>query len=86
MTERREVVLDLRHLPPPQPLEIALQELAALPRGTALRLVLVHEPLPLLALLPDRGIAWACRAVAEGEVHVTCWRAGDAVAAGSAAP
>lgn len=81
MTATGEILRDLRDLPPPRPLEVALEELAALPAGACLHLVLVHEPLPLLALLPPRGIEWRVTTTAPGEVHVLLWRAGDEVAA-----
>lgn len=77
MSGARAIVRDLRDLPAPRPLEIALEELARLRAGEGLVLVLVHEPHPLLALLPDRGIAWRCRVVAPGEARVACWREGD---------
>jgi hypothetical protein len=66
-------------------LERALAELAALPRGRCLHLVLPHEPLPLLALLPDRGVEHEVLDVAPGEVHVLCWHAADSAGAALAA-
>lgn len=77
MTSGRDTARDLRDLAPPRPLEIALDGLAGLERGDCLHLVLRHEPKPLFALLPDRGIRWITRAVASDEVHVLCWRSGD---------
>lgn len=81
MTWAAEILRDLRDLPPPRPLEVALEELAVLPAGSRLHLVLIHEPAPLFALLPARGIEWSVTMAAPGEVHVLLWRAGDEVAA-----
>jgi uncharacterized protein (DUF2249 family) len=77
--------LDLRELPPPQPLERALAAIDALAEGAFVHLVLVHEPLPLLALLPDRAIAWRVVERGRGETHVICWRRDDAAATQAAA-
>ena len=81
MTRAAEILRDLRDLPPPRPLEVALAELAALPAGACLHLVLIHEPMPLFALLPGRGIEWRVTTAAPGEVHVLLWRVGDELAA-----
>jgi hypothetical protein len=48
--------MDLRGLQPPEPLVRIFQALERNP-GTALRVILPHEPLPLYALLRERGFS-----------------------------
>lgn len=52
MGERR---LDVRGLPPCEPLERVLDALESLPRGDVLVVDIHREPFPLYALLPDLG-------------------------------
>jgi len=50
--------LDLRGLQPPEPIVRILNELERAPR-TPLRVILPHEPVPLYALLRERGFSWS---------------------------
>ncbi|HZM37073.1 MAG TPA: DUF2249 domain-containing protein [Burkholderiales bacterium] len=49
--------LDLRGLQPPEPIVRIFQALERAP-GEPLRAILPHEPVPLYALLHERGFAW----------------------------
>jgi TusA-related sulfurtransferase len=48
-------VIDGRGMEPPEPLELAVAELATLPAGGELVLLLNCEPYPLYAILDRRG-------------------------------
>lgn len=50
MPERR---LDVRDLPPPEPLQLALAAIRELAPGETLQMLHRREPQPLYALLPD---------------------------------
>lgn len=52
---RQEVVLDVRGLEAPEPLELALDSLAALAGRQCLCLLIDREPWPLYAMLDSRG-------------------------------
>lgn len=51
-------IMDLRGLQPPEPMVRIFQALARAP-GAPLRVILPHEPVPLYALLHERGYAYA---------------------------
>ena len=57
--------LDLRGLQPPEPIVRIFQALERSP-GEALRVILPHEPLPLYALLRERGFSWSGAERADG--------------------
>ena len=50
--------LDLRGLAPPEPMVRILSALAALGDGGEFDAILPHAPVPLYALLEERGAAW----------------------------
>ena len=49
---------DLRHLPPPQPMQRILDALALLPAGEELVALTPQRPGPLLPTLAQWGFAW----------------------------
>ena len=55
-----------RWLDPPEPLEKVLQALARLRPGQSIRLLLHREPVPLYALLAERGYRHDTRMQADG--------------------
>ncbi|KAA6187814.1 DUF2249 domain-containing protein [Thiohalocapsa marina] len=55
------VTLDVRKLPPPEPLERILDALADLPADCTLRVVHRREPFPLYDLLRGMGYTWRTR-------------------------
>ena len=59
-------VLDLRALPPPEPMERVLDALDNLPAGAALRVLLAREPYPLYGMLERMGWRWQ-----------SAWQGGD---------
>ncbi|MBE0621284.1 MAG: sulfurtransferase TusA family protein [Burkholderiales bacterium] len=65
-------VIDGRDMEPPEPLELAIAELAALPPGEELVMLLRCEPLPLYAMLERNGYRHRSERLADGttEVHI----------------
>jgi uncharacterized protein (DUF2249 family) len=59
--------MDLRALPPPQPLERVVEALDLLQDGRALQILLTCEPHPLYRILTSRGFRYSAR-----------WQASDA--------
>lgn len=52
------LVLDVRHLPPPEPMERILLGLRVLEGDRELRVLIHREPFPLYKVLAERGFAW----------------------------
>ncbi|MDP0501529.1 MAG: DUF2249 domain-containing protein [Verrucomicrobiota bacterium JB022] len=64
------VFLDLRRLPPPEPMQRTLETFASLPPGGCLVVHLPHRPRPLLEQLEARGIAWEEDPQADGSCQI----------------
>lgn len=68
------VMLDLRDLAPPEPMERILEALATLPPGGCVEAITPFYPMPLLAILQADGFAFTVDAVEGGHrvriVHV----------------
>ncbi len=72
-----ETVLDVRGLPPPEPLERVLDALGALQPGDQLRLLIDIEPRPLYPMLARNDLAHRTERGAVAGYEVTIWpRAG----------
>lgn len=76
-----EVGLDVRGLPPCEPMERILEGIDRLRAGQRLRALIGREPLPLFPLLEQRGFAWQVVAVEDGRCELLIWRAGEALPA-----
>ena len=65
-------VIDGRDMEPPEPLELAVAELAALAPGEELVMLLRCEPLPLYAILERNGYRYRSEPRADGsnEIHI----------------
>lgn len=70
MPERR--VIDGRDMEPPEPLELAVAELATLAPDGELVMLLRCEPLPLYAILERNGYSYRAELQADGsnEIHI----------------
>jgi TusA-related sulfurtransferase len=77
----RELILDVRGLEPPEPLERALNAAAALLPGECLRMIHSREPCLLYPLLAKRGFQHLAEAKAEDHHEILIWRRDDAEAA-----
>ncbi len=76
-----ELNLDVRGLPPCEPMERILAGSDRLLPGQRLRALVSREPLPLFPLLQQRGFDWRVVAVVEGRCELLVWRAADLQAA-----
>lgn len=70
----REILLDVRGLPPCEPLELALAAVRKLGSSERVRLVHWREPFPLYELLKKEGFAYDVLALAE-RFEIVIWRA-----------
>lgn len=79
-----ELALDVRGLPPCEPMQRILAACDRLQPGQRLRALLSREPLPLFPILQQRGLAWQVLAASEDHCELLIWPAGDdrALAAG----
>ena len=71
-----EVWLDVRGLPPPEPMVLTLQRLETLGAGEVLVQVNGREPVYLLPMLTERGYRFVVDQQGPGLFHVRIWRAG----------
>ena len=62
--------LDVCGLPPPEPFEHIMRELATLPAGTVLQVHIHREPYPLYDVLRDNGYAWQTTALADSSFSI----------------
>ncbi|MFA6232521.1 MAG: DUF2249 domain-containing protein [Rhodanobacter sp.] len=69
-------VHDVRKLPCPQPLEMALDLANALAPGQSVRLLTPQYPTPLLALLAEQGLQTRVFTLPDGDVCVQIHRPG----------
>ncbi len=72
--------LDLRQLPPPQPMQCILDALDVLAPGMRLIALTPHRPGPLLPMLEQQGYAWRIDDLDDGSARITIWRIEDAAA------
>ena len=71
--------MDLRGLPPPEPMERILDALDALERGQCLEALTPFRPVPLLPLLEVRGYVWRVDTDADGHARIRICHAADAM-------
>jgi uncharacterized protein (DUF2249 family) len=71
-----EIVLDVRGLLPPEPLERVLDALDSIVAGRRLRMLIDREPLPLYRILGANGYRYEARSHADGHFDITIWPAG----------
>lgn len=67
-----DITLDVRRLPPPEPLEQCLEALAELQPGQRLRMLIDREPYPLYTMLDRDGFQHDC-AFEDTHFLVTIW-------------
>jgi hypothetical protein len=68
-------LIDGRDLVPPEPLELALAELATLAPGEELVMLLRCEPLPLYSLLERDGFTWRSKRRPDGTNEIRIQKA-----------
>ena len=72
--------LDLRHLPPPEPMQRILDALEGLPAHARLEALTPQRPEPLLPVLAQWGYAWRIEALDGGAARISICRREDAAA------
>ena len=70
--------LDLRGLPPPEPMQRILDALDALAPGACLQALTPHRPGPLLPVLEQQGYAWRLDDLSDGGSRIAICRLEDA--------
>lgn len=68
-----EIFLDVRGLPPCEPLELALAAARRLEPGQRLRIIHWRDPFPLYAILEREGLAHSVVRLSE-HLEITVWR------------
>jgi uncharacterized protein (DUF2249 family) len=76
-----EILLDVRDLAPPEPLQRVLGALDVLPGGHYLRVVHRRDPHCLLELLDQLGFVHEVRSTGDTRFDIFVWNGGDTVAA-----
>jgi len=72
-----ERALDVRGLPPCEPMERILEEIETIGPDDRLRVTLTREPVPLFPILVERGYAWNVESRTEELCEVLIWRGGS---------
>ena len=72
--------LDVRELPPPEPLELVLAEIQSLAPGDWVCLRHRQQPYPLYNLLESGGLAWRVHCIGPRDFQIDIWRLGDTAA------
>ena len=70
-------VLDVRGLPPCEPMEQILEAIDTLTPGEKLKALISREPIPLFSILQQRGFAYQVITVQEGLCELLIWRAAN---------
>ena len=70
----REIVLDVRGMEPPEPLERVLETIDDFGPGDTLKLVIDCRPQPLYRILDRNGFAFREKAGAESLYEISIWR------------
>lgn len=65
-----EIVLDVRGLEPPEPMERVLDALAGMQRGQQLRMRIDREPRPLYRILERNGYRFDAQTTPDGEFEI----------------
>lgn len=72
-----KTTLDVRGLPPPEPMQQVLAALARLPARTELVVQIHREPVFLFDLIEPKGWRYSARELAPARWEVYIWRAAD---------
>lgn len=70
-------MLDVRGLPPPEPMQHVMEALAGLPVRTTLVVQIHREPVFLFGMIEPKGWRHSAREIARDHWEVCLWRAAD---------
>ncbi|MGF1644798.1 MAG: DUF2249 domain-containing protein [Thiotrichales bacterium] len=76
-TESREVIVDARGLPPPEPLNLVLGALESLEARQRVRFLVDREPVPLYRVLRDDGFVHSATLLDDGSYAILISRRGE---------
>ena len=68
-----DLILDVRELEPPEPLEKVLEALCTLEAGQRIRMIHHREPHPLYPILQREGFGHKTHFTDEGMVEIIIW-------------
>jgi uncharacterized protein (DUF2249 family) len=71
--KHRHLVLDVRGMEPPEPLERVIEAIGDFTPGDTLRLVIDCEPKPLFRVLQANNYQWRVEPGAESNYEITIW-------------
>lgn len=74
----KEIVLDVHNLPPPAPMEAAMDALDKLANGEYIKMIHRMQPFPLYGILVENGFNYKVQEGAAG-FDIYIWHAGDTV-------
>lgn len=69
-----EIRLDVRGLPPPEPMEQVLDALAVLKPDHVLRVEIDREPFPLYGILTEKGFSYRTEMIAAHHFQMRIWQ------------
>ncbi|CAG1004586.1 hypothetical protein BURK1_03127 [Burkholderiales bacterium] len=69
----RHVVLDVRGMQPPEPIERVLETIGDFHAGDTLKLVIDCEPKPLFRILQANDYSWRVEPGTESNYEITIW-------------
>jgi uncharacterized protein (DUF2249 family) len=69
-----DILLDVRELVPPEPLEKVLEALCHLLDGQRIHMMLDREPFPLYSILERNGLTYRTGLNDEGDFEVLIWK------------
>ena len=72
----REIVLDVRGMEPPEPLERVLETVDRFVPGDRLKLIIDCRPVPLFRMLERNGFAYREEQGVESLYEITIWQKG----------
>ena len=78
----REITLDARNLPIPQPLERVLEAIAEFAPGDRLKLLIDFEPMPLYRILERNGFGHLAEPGTVSNYEITIWMKDEPVVRG----
>jgi uncharacterized protein (DUF2249 family) len=70
----QEILLDVRGLEPPEPLELALDALSILKTNQCLRMIINREPYPLYPMLDRDDFLHETDSLPDGGCEIRIWR------------
>ncbi|MDE2344794.1 MAG: DUF2249 domain-containing protein [Betaproteobacteria bacterium] len=69
-----DLILDVRDLEPPEPLEKVLEAICTLEEGQRIRMIHHREPHPLYPILKRDGLRYETHVTNEGYFEILIWR------------